>query len=375
MKIYIRIPAVADCGVGYYRQWLPLQVAEKKKEVKTLTKTFTWGEQGSESGNEVKDPTEEETYKDGEWADVFYFARNDMPLYIAQAGGMRDFFKKPIILDIDDNVQATRPHNPGYRSFHPNSPHMQWNIKAMGVFDGFTVSTQNLKDFYSTYTDKKIYVCPNSLDFKERDEIYKKDFSKSELYKKGEEEIRIGWLGSASHWENLHHIEKPIIDILKKYPNVHFYYTALFGDLFLDAEVQDQIHKAKWSDLKHWAETIVEHNFDIALAPLMDNDFNRAKSNLRVLEYASAHYPVICSPVEPYKVFTDKEVRFAMEKDEWFDAMEDLILKPRVRRELAENLYKRAKRDYDVHKNYKLWVKALKEIKKDYDRTILKSNK
>jgi len=375
MKIYTRIPGVADCGVGYYRQWLPLQIAEEKKLVENRTQTFTWGERGDESENPLPEPTEEEIYKNGEWADVFYFARNDVPQYLAQAGGMREFFKKPIILDIDDNVQATRPHNPGYRSFHPNSPNMQWNIKAMGVFDGFTVSTQNLKDYYSTYTDKPIYVCPNSLDFKERDAIYKTDFSKSELYKKEPEEIRIGWLGSASHWENLHHIEKPITEILKKYPHVHFYYTALFGDLFTDPSVQSQIHKAKWSNLKNWASTIVEHNFDIALAPLMDNDFNRAKSNLRVLEYASAHYPVICSPVEPYKVFTEKEVKFAMEKEEWFDALEELITKPELRKSLAENLYKRAKRDYDVRKNYKLWVNALKEIKKDYGKTILANSK
>ena len=368
-KVYLRIPGVADCGVGYYRMWQPMEVARKKGEVDFKCDEFTWGERGDESVNPRKEPTVENVGKQVKWADVAYFARNDVPGYLAEAGGLRDFYLKPTILDIDDNVHATRPYNPGYRCFHPNSENLAYNIKGLGIFDAITVSTENLKKFYAQYTDNPIYVCPNSMDFEERDKILKKKFT-SELYKKGKDEIRIGWSGSASHWENLKHIEKPLIEILKKYPNTTFYYTGLFGDLFKDPEIKDRVKSVGWSGLKQWPERNKEMNFDIALAPLTDNDFNRAKSNLRVLEYATAQFPVIASPVEPYNCFTDKEVIFAKEKDEWFDAIESLVLDEKKRKVLADNLYKRCKKDFNINKNYKIWLKAINKVTKDFKKNI-----
>lgn len=368
LKVYLRIPSVADSGVGFYRMWLPLTIAKEYGKLDFDCQHFTWGTRADDSKNPMPEPTEKEYLEKGSWANVLYFARNDVAKYIAWAGGMRDYFKetqgvhKPVILDIDDNVQATRPHNPGYRSFHPNSPCMSWNIKSFGIFDKITVSTQNLKDYYSDYTDKdKIFVCPNSLDWKERDAIYKTDFSKSELFKKKEGEIRIGWAGSGAHWENLKHIEEPLLNILHDYPQTTFYFTGLFGDLFKDKELikAGRIKTIGWSGLKDWSKLNREMNFDIALAPIMDNMFNRAKSNLRILEYASARYPVIASPVEPYKCFNDKEVLFAMEKGEWYDSIERLIKNISLRDKLSNNLYNKAKKDYDIRKNYKYWVKAL----------------
>lgn len=377
MKVYIRIPPVADCGVGYYRQWLPLMTARDKGKVEMACHEFTWGKRENDANGHPKEPTDTELSKTGQWADLVYYSRNDVPEYIAAAGGLRDHVKevtgkyKPIVLDIDDNVQATRPYNPGYRSFHPGSPNMVWNIKSLGVFDAITVSTQDLKDFYSKYTDPtKIYVCPNSLDMKERDEINKMDFKDSKIFPKKENEIRIGWTGSASHWENLKHIEPAVIAILKKYPNVTFYHTGIFGDMFQDKDLREkgQIVNLNWSDLKSWPKFNRECNLDIALAPLTDNDFNRAKSNLRVLEYGSAKFPVICSPVSPYKCFTDKEVIFAKEDVEWYNTMERLIENPEERKTLAENLYQRVKKDYDVDKNYTIWIDAFNKIlKKKYE--------
>lgn len=363
LKVFLSISPVADCGVGYYRMWLPLKEAEKRGLVELRIKHFTWGEQGAEQKKQLPPPNENDTYEDMLWSDVTYAARNDVPGYLALLGGVQEYiFQKhkkivPILLDIDDNIHATRPHNPGYRSYHPNSQHNVWNIKSLGIFNGITVSTKNLKEFYSQHTEKgKLHVCPNSIDFNERDNL-----KPSNKYPKKPGEIRIGWSGSASHWENLKHIEKPVLEILKKYPETTFYMTGLFGDIFQSPELKNRVKYVGWSKLKYWAQMNIDMNLDIALAPLMDNDFNRAKSNLRVLEYSSAKYPVIASPVEPYKCFKKDEVLFAMEKDEWFKQIEKLILDVKLRKTLSNNLYKRAKKDFNISKNYKIWLDTFKK--------------
>jgi hypothetical protein len=40
---------------------------------------------------------------------------------------------------------------------------------------------------------------------------------------------------------------------------------------------------------------------DLALAPLEFNQFNEAKSNLKLLEYGALGYPVICTDIVPYQ--------------------------------------------------------------------------
>jgi O-antigen biosynthesis protein len=358
LKVFLRVPLVADCGVGYYRQWLPLQVARLKGECNFLCNKFTWGERKDDTPM-----TDAELKEAGEYGDILYFARNDVPKYIATAGGMKEFFKKPIVMDLDDNVQVTRPYNPGYRSFHPNSPNMSWNIKSMGVFDALTVSTKNLKEYYAKYMDKdKIFICPNSLDWKEREEAYKADFSQSELFRKKDGEIRIGWAGSSAHWENIKHIEEPVVQILRDYPNTTFYYTGLFGDLFQQPDIKDRVHLIPWSNLKDWAKFNREMNFDIALAPLADNMFNRAKSNLRLLEYSSARYPIVCSPVEPYLNFDG--VLYAKEQEEWYNQIEKLVKDKDLRDKKGMESYKFAKKNFDMDVNYKLWLKAFEKILK-----------
>ncbi len=42
-------------------------------------------------------------------------------------------------------------------------------------------------------------------------------------------------------------------------------------------------------------------NLDLAIAPLENNAFNEAKSNLRLLEYGILGYPVVCSDMLPYQ--------------------------------------------------------------------------
>jgi glycosyltransferase involved in cell wall biosynthesis len=60
------------------------------------------------------------------------------------------------------------------------------------------------------------------------------------------------------------------------------------------------------------------------LAPLLDTPFNRSKSAIKVLEYAAAGIPAICSDVPPYADFVTHNqngVVTSNESHSWFDAL------------------------------------------------------
>ena len=111
-----------------------------------------------------------------------------------------------------------------------------------------------------------------------------------------------------------------------------------------------RVKKSKFVDLKKWPERLKAMGLDIAIAPLADNHFNRGKSNLRVLEYWAAKYPVIASPVEPYKFIKNgKDGLLAMEEYDFLQAMEKLINNEEERVKLAEAGYQRLTKEYDVN--------------------------
>lgn len=364
LKIFWRCQDNANNGIGYYRFYLPLKQLEKKGLIEFRHMTFNFG------GKPVPDTYTEEQFKNmGKWCDIMYFSRNDHPTTLSTIAGLREYFKKPAMVDIDDNCQHVRPHNPGYQSYFYGSLGHVMNLKGFELYDGVTVSTKNLKDFYSQWFPKDhMYVCPNSLDMNIRSYANDLEFT-SDLYEKKPGEIRIGWTGSSSHWENLKHIEPAVLAILKQYPQTTFYYTGLFGDLFKGQpkDVQDRIHQVTFVTVYDYPSKIKEMNLDVGLAPLCDNYFDRAKSNLRCLEYMSMKVPVVASRVEPY-LFLKEEVDglLATEVDEWYDKIEDLVQDRELRNDLIKNGYERMWKEFNIEKNDHYWLDAFRHTLETY---------
>ena len=58
---------------------------------------------------------------------------------------------------------------------------------------------------------------------------------------------------------------------------------------------------------------------DVAVAPLEDHPFNRAKSNLRLLEFGALGVPVVASDIHPYR--NSPAIRVGPGPEEWTDAV------------------------------------------------------
>ncbi len=404
-KLNIFFNISENSGVGYYRQYLQAVALKEQGLANVLINDFTWGEvrmfcqmpdckviiNNYDAGLAVTDyvkhlkeihnkvATEEETIsyrsslinmvqptpetlnKIGHWADLLVVGREDSSNYLSQWKGISQFFNIPLVWDTDDNVHATRPFNPGYRGYYPGAESLMWNKKMAQEVDAITVSTENLKGVHSK-DNPNIYVIPNSVEF-----IRWKNCPKPKF-----KEIRIGMLVSASHHEDSKLLEKVIPVILKKYPQVHFYFSNLFNYVFLESckDVQSQMNPIPWSPLKTWPDYVCNLGLEIGLAPLVDNMFNRAKSNLRYLEYSAAEIATIASPIEPYRetIKDGKTGLFAYDTQDWISKISMLVEDEKYRKKFASSANKFVEKNFDIDKNVGKFLQYYIQIVKDFKK-------
>ena len=341
-----------NTGVSYYRINNPAHWIKKLDLAEVRTTEYRWGEESEK----FHWPTHEELCDIGHWADIIVFLRSDKAENIATFCGMGELFNMPIVLETDDDITAVRPYNPGYRGYHPNSEALLWGKLVPKKVDAITVTTNRLKELHKTDC-KEIYILPNSLDLKWRDSFKRRE------HKDGK--IHLGWFGSGTHFENLKMIEQPVAEIIKKYSNVMFHCMGMYGNSLWNNLKKDQIKKWDWSTLRKYPKMLAEMNLDIGLAPAMDNNFHRAKSNLRYLEMGATETAVIASPTECYKGIKGL---YAKEKHEWFEQMEKLILDEKLRKKLGAEARKDVEKNFDIEKNAIQWVKTYEKIVKNFEK-------
>jgi hypothetical protein len=78
-----------------------------------------------------------------------------------------------------------------------------------------------------------------------------------------------------------------------------------------------------------------ECEFDIGLAPLRDTRFNRARSNVKLKEYAAAGAMWLASPVGPYAGMGEEQGGLLVGGDDWFGALDSLLADADRRRALT----------------------------------------
>lgn len=80
--------------------------------------------------------------------------------------------------------------------------------------------------------------------------------------------------------------------------------------------------------------------FDIGIAPLTDVGFNRARSNIKLKEYAAAGLPWLASPIGPYAGMGEAQGGRLVADDRWYEEIRRLVEKPRDRRKLQKRARK-----------------------------------
>lgn len=253
---------------------------------------------------------------------------------------------KPCFMEVDDFFKGIPQQHPCFSTCSPGEQQDYWASAQMEVSTGIICSTQYLADQFKQ-NNQKVHVIPNCIDFDKWDQHRPKEHEK----------IRIGWIGGATHADDLKLCKDVLYEILDRFPEIEVYIVSCPPPSW---EAHERLHLVNtWATIDEYPKHVKRLSFDIGIAPLRDNYFNRAKSNLRYLEFSACRIPTVASDVEPFK--KDFMGFIAWKDEDWFHYLDVLIHNHPFRKELGENIYSDVKMRFNLETISRQYAQIIQE--------------
>ena len=188
-----------------------------------------------------------------------------------------------VVLGEDDLMTALPPKNPYSKTVYKDIRRRLRRVCEL--VDRVVVTTEPLAEALRRYSDD-VQVVPNGLPMEIWGTLHRVRHRRARP--------RVGWAGASQHMGDLELLREVVEATATE---VDWVFFGMCPD-FLRAHARE-IHDPV--AFEAYPEKLADLNLDLALAPLELNDFNRCKSNLRLLEYGVLGWPVIASDIEPYR--------------------------------------------------------------------------
>jgi glycosyltransferase involved in cell wall biosynthesis len=338
------------------------------------------------------------------------------------------------IMDLDD-YWSPGQHHPAYLIIK-NSKMDEKILSNIKMAENVTTTTDIFANEIGKY-NKRVFVLPNAIDPTEKQ--YTPNPEKSDR-------IRIGWLGGSSHLEDLKLLNGLVSKLksdglmdkvqfvlcgfdlrgnvtmidpktgqqtqrpIKPMESVWYKYEQIFTDNYASVSEGYKKHllsftKDEYADVANepyrrvWTKPVstyaTNYNlFDISLAPLTDNLFNKVKSQLKVIESGFHKKAIIAQDFGPYQIDLVNVRVKALDKNnpvtfdpngnaylvnnnskEWYQFIKRLINNPEQIEILSENLYNTVKDKYSIEavskQRRELYLSLLKEKEDDNIQRVL----
>jgi glycosyltransferase involved in cell wall biosynthesis len=307
------------------------------------------------------------------------------------------------IMDLDDYWLPEMSH-PAYHIIKNNDLDVKIrnNIKTA---ENVTTTTSIFADEIKK-VNKSVKVLPNAIDPNEKQFIPNPEPS---------DKIRIGWLGGSSHLNDLQLLNKLVTKLksdglldkiqfvicgfdirgkvnminketgettqrdVKPEETVWVQYEKIFTDNYstISPEYKDHLNRFVTQEFEGvenepyrrvWTKPISSYAtnynlFDISLAPLVDNTFNKVKSQLKVIESGFHKKALIAQNFGPYTLDVDNAYVRGGEIDtskngflvdshknhkSWYQYLKRLIQEPEMIKTFGDNLYNTVKDKYSL---------------------------
>ncbi|MGH2763370.1 MAG: glycosyltransferase [Thermoleophilaceae bacterium] len=142
--------------------------------------------------------------------------------------------------------------------------------------------------------------------------------------------VVIGWVAALEHRADIAHI--PLVDALRRLlaERQDVRVETVGVDLGLPAERYHRVPRTGFRELPKLMGA-----WDIGIAPLADLRHNRARSDIKLKEYAASGLPWLASPLGPYIGLGEDQGGLLVADDGWFEALSRLAGHRGERRRLA----------------------------------------
>ncbi len=242
----------------------------------------------------------------------------------------------------DDAVEL----NPTLKSGALQLQKTQAEIRAMlKLADGVVTTSEVIAERYREMGGDDVRVIENYLG-----EHY------ADLERRPHTGLIVGWAAWIDHqadWKALG-LHETFTRLLATHPHLH---VASVGMVDLQLP-RDRYSRSPEVPFEQLGQALT--SFDVGIAPIVDHAFNRARSNIKLKEYAAAGIPWLASPIGPYADLGEKQGGRLVPDDGWYDALDDLIRNERARRKLAKRARKWASEQM-LSKHTDKWEAALTE--------------
>ncbi|ADB53752.1 glycosyltransferase family protein [Conexibacter woesei] len=217
--------------------------------------------------------------------------------------------------------------------------------RMMGLADLVTTPSEVLAERYRAYDLAPVRVIENYLP---------DHFPNAAARRSAGDTVTIGWTAGLEHGLDLEKLGlRPVLQrLLDVDERVRVVGTGLQLDLRGDR--YRHIRGVQLSEL-------AAHNatYDIGIAPLADIAMNRARSDIKVKEYAAGGVPWLASPVGPYRDLGEKQGGRLVPDDRWAEELTRLVDDARARRKLAKRAGKWGKSS-TISENVSVWEDGLR---------------
>jgi GT2 family glycosyltransferase len=184
--------------------------------------------------------------------------------------------------------------------------------KLLEHSDRLIVATEPLKEEYSRWISD-VKIVPNYLE-----KAKWLDLTVNTKSREGKK-MRVGWAGGAQHQGDLEFI-LPVVEATKY--EVDWIFMGMCPDQI--RPFIKEYHPGVHFDL--YPQKLADLDLDLAIAPLEYNNFNMAKTNLRLLEYGVLGWPVVCSDITPYR--NAPVTRVSNNVNHWIKAIREKVNEP-----------------------------------------------
>lgn len=236
-------------------------------------------------------------------------------------------------------------------------------IAFLSEADAVTVSTMALAKAIRQYTNgRPIFVVENAQDVSEWQLAYEEKQAMP-----ANDTVTIGWMASGSHTIDIPLVSDALETIMATHPNVRLHFIGWVGFENVGTwapKYRDRITAHGWLD--NSVLPYVMRDFDVGIAPIVDNPFNQSKSSIKALQYWALGIPCVASPLSPYLGVIEHGIDGFLPPNndpaEWCAALELLVTNAEVRKTMGKMGRKKLVERYDMKHNVQNWIAVFDRI-------------